>query len=265
MRYGVWAALGLLGALCAATRWVPTAAALASVRLEASLTPDQLGHSTTIGFGFQISGPGGEAPPPLTHVALKLPAGIDYITTTLGLAICQPANLELEGPDGCSPNSRIGFGQALVEVPFSHAGEGQETPTIQAFMGPPHNGNIVVVFYAVGDTPVSAQVIFEGELVPGFGADSGTLDNAIPLIPGVPEGPDVSIRSVQTTIGPKGLRYSRLEHGRIVSFTPTGVSVPATCPRGGFRFAADFSFADGSTALAKSSVPCPRRLRDRLD
>jgi hypothetical protein len=233
------------------------AAASETVTLQTSFTPDRLGASTTIGFGFQIAGQGGEVPPPLTHVDLKLPAGIDYLTTTLGLAICQPAVLAQQGPGGCSPNSRIGGGSASVDVPFG-AGAGGETPSIEAFMGPPHNGNIDVVFYAVGVTPVLAQVIFEGELIPAFGTSSGSLDNAIPLIAGVPEGPDVSILGVHTTIGPGNLRYYTHVHGKVVSFAPKGVSVPSTCPRGGFPFAADFTFADSTTATAESTAPCPR-------
>jgi hypothetical protein len=194
----------------------------------------------------------------LTHVDLRLPAGINYVTTTLGLAVCQPAVLAAQGPRGCSPNSRIGFGSASVEVPFG-TGAGQETPSIEAFMGPSHNGNIVVVFYADGRTPVAADVIFEGELVPGFGSSSGSLNNAIPLVPGVPEGPDVAILSVHTTIGPGNLRYYERVHGRTVSFAPKGVSVPSRCPRGGFPFAANFSFVDGTTATATSTVRCPPR------
>jgi hypothetical protein len=244
-----------------ACAWVPAvAAASETAKLETSFTPDRLGQSTTIGFGFQLAGPHGEAPPPLTNVDLKLPAGIDYVTTTLGLAICQPEVLLVQGPAGCSPNSRIGSGGAKVEVPFGTGG-GEELPTIEAFMGPSRNGNIVVVFYADGRTPVAADVIFEGELVPGFGSSSASLNNAIPLIASVPGGPDVSIISVHTTIGPGNLRYYKRVHGRKVSFAPKGVSVPSTCPRGGFPFAASFSFVDATTATATSTVPCPPRRR----
>jgi hypothetical protein len=248
-------------AVLAACACVPAVAAASEmVKLETSFTPDRLGQSTTIGFGFQIAGPSGEAPPPLTHVDLQLPAGIDYVTTTLGLAVCQPAVLLTQGPPGCSPNSRIGSGSAKVEVPFGTGG-GQEIPSIEAFMGPSNNGNLVVVFYADGRTPVAADVIFEGELVPGFGSSSGSLNNAIPLIPSVPGGSDVSIISVHTTIGPGNLRYYKRVHGKRVSFAPKGVSLPSRCPRGGFPFMADFSFLDGSTATATSTVPCPPRRR----
>jgi hypothetical protein len=249
----VWLAVSL-ACLCLPA----VAAASETVKLQASFTPDRLGASTTVGFGFQVSGPGGQAPAPLTHVDLRLPPGIEYLTSTLGLAVCQPAVLLAQGPEGCSPNSRLGFGNALVEVPLGGGG-GEETPSIEAFMGPAaRNGDTVVVFYAHGRTPVDAEVVFEGELIPGFGVlSSGSLDNAVPLVPGVPEGPDVSIRSVHTTIGPGNLLYTKRVHGRTVRFHPRGVDVPEHCPRGGFRFEAQFSFADGTTASAESKAPCP--------
>jgi hypothetical protein len=42
----------------------------------------------------------------LRSVSLSLPAGIDYLTTTLGLAICQPAAL-LERGLGSTPVSSV--------------------------------------------------------------------------------------------------------------------------------------------------------------
>jgi hypothetical protein len=227
-----------------------------TVALHTSFTPNRLGASTTIGFGFTIGATDGGLPSPLTHVALRLPAGMNYVTTTLGLAICKPQNLIAKGLSGCSPNSRLGYGSAFVEVPFG-TGSGREIPNIQALMGPPHNGNIVVLFYADGRAPVYAQLVFQGELLPGGGGFGGNLDTTIPLIPSVPNGPPVSIIKVESTIGPNHLTYYKRVHGRLVGYHPRGVSIPETCPHGGFRFVADFSFQDGTTATASSAVPCP--------
>jgi hypothetical protein len=229
-----------------------------TVALHTSFSPNRLGVSTTIGFGFDIAGPNGSTPSPLRTVSLRLPAGINYLSTTLGLAICQPAALLERGLAGCSPNSRLGFGNAFVEVPFGET-SGQEIPNIQALMGPPHDGNIVVLFYADGSEPVSAQLVFQGELIAGTQTLGGSLTTAIPLVPSVTAGPPVSIVSVRTTIGPAHLTYYEHVHGRTVSFHPVGVSVPQRCPRGGFAFSASFSFEDGTTAVANSTVPCPPR------
>ncbi|MGO9760180.1 MAG: hypothetical protein ACLP1Q_02825 [Solirubrobacteraceae bacterium] len=242
--------------VCVAASAAPCVAE--TVVLHTSFSPDRLGASTTIGFGFDIAGPGGRAPAPLRSVSLSLPAGINYLSTTLGLAICQPAALLARGPTGCPPDSHLGFGSALVEVPFGQ-GAGHEVPRIEALMGPPHDGNVVVLFYADGREPVYAQIVFEGELIAGSQTLGGSLDTAVPLIPSVANGPPVSVVSASTTIGPAHLTYYERVHGHTVSFHPTGVSVPSRCPRGGFAFSAQFSFQDGTSAVARSTVPCPRR------
>jgi hypothetical protein len=256
MRRAVMRPIALVVALLACACTPAAASAEQTVALHASFSPNRLGASTTIGFGFDIAGPNGATPSPLRNVSLRLPAGINYLSTTLGLAICQPAALLERGLAGCSPNSRLGFGSAFVEVPFGET-SGHEIPDIQAVMGPPHDGNIVVLFYADGREPVYAQLVFEGELVAGTQTLGGSLNTAIPLVQSVTAGPPVSIVSVRTTIGPAHLTYYEHVHGRTVSFHPVGVSVPQRCPRGGFAFSATFSFADGTTTLANSTVPCP--------
>jgi hypothetical protein len=253
------ARIAVLGVALLACAGVPAgAAATETVVLHTSFSPERLGASITIAFGFDIAGTNGASPSPLRSVSLSLPPGINYLTTTLGLAICQPAALLARGLAGCSPNSRLGFGSAYVEVPFG-ASSGQEIPSIYALMGPPHNGNIVVLFYADGREPVYAQIVFEGELIAGSRTLGGSLNTAVPLITSVPAGPDVSILRVRTTIGPAHLTYYEHVHGRTISFHPTGVSLPSRCPRDGFAFSAQFAFEDGSSTIAKSNVPCPRR------
>lgn len=254
-----------LALVASATAWLSAAAPASAgpnVVLHTSFSPNRLGASTTIGFGFDISEPDGSVPPPLQSVSLKLPPGINYLTTTLGLAICRPSALLERGLAGCPPNSRLGFGSAYVEVPFGET-SGHEIPDIQAVMGPPHDGNIVVLFYADGREPVYAQIVFQGEIVPGTQTLSGSLNASVPLVPSVPAGPPVSIVKVQTTIGPAHLTYYEKVHGRTISFHPTGVSLPSHCPPGGFAFSASFSFTDGSSTLAKSAVPCPPPVKRR--
>jgi hypothetical protein len=252
------ARIAILGVALLGCAIVPASAGAAeTVVLHTSFSPDRLGASTTIGFGFDIAGTNGAPASPLRSVSLRLPPGINYLSTTLGLAICQPAALLARGLTGCSPNSRLGFGDAFVEVPFGSS-SGQEIPAIYALMGPPHDGNIVVLFYADGREPVYAQIVFTGELIAGSQTLGGSLNAAVPLIESVPAGPDVSIVKVRTTIGPAHLTYYEHVHGRTVSFHPTGVSLPLHCPRGGFQFSAQFAFQDASSTVARSTVPCPR-------
>src|SRR5580704_4356145 len=135
----VTAALLACGVTPAATTAVPEQGTL-----HASFSPDRLGTSTTIGFGFTVSTAEGLAPPPLTGINLHMPAGMNFTTTTLGLAICNPNALQEHGVSGCPANSRLGYGSASVEVPFG-TGSGHELPEIQALMGPPNHGNMVVL------------------------------------------------------------------------------------------------------------------------
>ncbi len=224
--------------------------------LKASFSPDRLGAPTTISFAFHLSTSEGTAPPPLTSMDLRMPAGMGYATTTLGLALCNPAALLARGLAGCPANSRLGYGSAYVEVPFG-TGAGHEIPEVQAVAGPSTTGNMVVLFYANGLYPVSAQVTFAGEVLPDSGPFGSQLATSVPLVTSVPGGPDVSVVGVQSTIGPSHLTYYKHVHGHLVAFHPRGVSVPERCPRGGFPFAGAFAFQDGSRASATTTVPCP--------
>ena len=249
------AAAGPLGASAAA------APASEQATLHASFSPDRLEASTTIAFGFHLQTTDGLAPPPLTSVVLHIPAGMNYTLTTLGLSTCQPATLQADGVKGCPPNSRLGSGSALVEVPFG-TGSGHELPEIQAVAGPPSStGNMVVLFYANGQFPVSAQLVFSGEVLSDTGVFGSQLATTVPLIPSVPNGPGVSIVDVKATIGPAGLTYYHHVHGRLKPFHPLGIGVPERCPRGGFPFGASFVFQDGSTASTSTTVPCPPRVK----
>jgi hypothetical protein len=256
MRVALLASFCLLGLFGASA----VAQAEQTVVLHTSFTPDRLGASTTIGFGFSIASTTGGLPSPLTHVSLRMPKGMNYVTTTLGLSICKPQNLVEKGIAGCPPNSRLGYGSAFVEVPFG-SDSGHEIPEIQALMGPPHEGNIVVLFYANGLAPVYAQIVFAGELLPGEGSFGGNLDTTIPEIKSVTNGPPVSIISVNSTIGPNHLTYYKRVHGKLVGYKPQGISLPLKCPRGGFPFSAQFTFLDGSKVVATHNVPCPPPVR----
>jgi len=234
-----------------------SAVASEQASLSASFTPDRLGASTTIGFRLHVQTTNGQAPPPMTGMVLHMPAGMNYTLTTLGLAICQPSVLQAQGVKGCPPNSRLGAGSAIVEVPFG-TGSGHEIPEIQAVAGPPTaGGNMVVLFYANGQTPVFAQLVFDGEVLPDSSPFGTKLATSVPLIPSVPGGPDVSIVEVNATIGPSGLTYYKRVHGRLRTFHPLGIGVPERCPRAGFPFSATFTFQDGSQTSASTTVPCP--------
>jgi hypothetical protein len=253
----LFAALALSAVLALRAGLPGSAWAGQTVTLESSFNPDRLGARTTIEFEFQVhSTVPHQAPSPVIDVDLHLPAGLGLATSTLGLANCEPAALIVGGVSGCPANARIGFGSALVAVPAE--GEPiEEEGSLTALVGPPNSEHLEVLFFAEGRTPVSAQLVFPGEVLSDSAPFSGRLNTSIPLIPTWPGGPDVAVTRMTSTIGPRGLTYYRHVDGRIVPFHPRGLAVPERCPRGGFPFRADLSFLDGTSQSATSSVPCP--------
>lgn len=243
-------------ALCAVAP--APAGAAQSVRLRTAFSPDRLGVSTTISFAFAIDGAGGTVPSPVTRVDLHLPAGIGLASTTLGLAVCEPELLLLNGPRGCPSNSRIGYGKAVAEVPYGPEVVKEENVSVNAYFGRQEGEHLTVLFFAEGWEPVYAAAVFPGQLAEQTGIYGGSLDTTVPLIASVPEGPDVSVTRFSSTIGPRNITYYHRVHGRLRPFHPRGVSVPARCPRGGFPFAADFAFQDGTQYTAHATAPCPR-------
>jgi hypothetical protein len=243
---------------------LPVAARAAeTVKLHTAFTPDKLGEPTTIRFGFTIANTSGGVPAPLSDVNLKLPAGVNPATSTLGDARCSTTILLNQGLEACPPNAHIGFGTAMAVVRIGPESI-HEKASVSVLNGPPVNQHIVMLFYAEGVTPVAAQLVFPAEVfLNPDGVFGGHINTAVPPIESVPGAPDVSVLRFESTLGPLHLTYYTHAHGKRVVYHPEGIAVPTFCPRGGFPFAADFSFMDGSTVTAKSSVPCPSRTRRR--
>jgi hypothetical protein len=229
------------------------ALAAPTARMNAALTPERLGAPTTISAGFRISW-SELRPPVLTAVRLSYPNNLGFLTSGLGLAACDPTLLAENGPEICPANSHMGSGSALVEIPlggFLH----QEAVQLTLLAGPSPNGVLQMLVSAVGSFPVAAVNVLSSELLPGV------LQLTIPPIPTLPEGPYVSLVEMHIVLGGHLTYYERV-HGRNVAYHPAGIGLPNRCPRGGFAFAATFSFLDGQHAGAHTRVACPR-LRHR--
>jgi hypothetical protein len=252
-------ALCLAGALCLCCLWLAKPARAApAVRLSASLTPEHLGAGTTIHFGFTVNNGAGHAPVPIREIDLLYPANFGIATSGLGISTCRAAVLEAEGPPGCPSNSVIGFGSALVEVPFGPETL-QETTRTTTFMAPIQNERLALLFYADGESPVSAQLVFPGLVLPAASPFGGDLSATLPLVPSVPEAPDAALVKLTTTLGPSHITYYEYKKGHTIPYHPSGVLLPRKCPRGGFQFAAQFLFNDGSHTSTHTKVACPRR------
>jgi hypothetical protein len=79
---------------------------------------------------------------------------------------------------------------------------------------------------------------------PPYGED---LVLSVPSIPTLPLEADASIASMSLTIGSS--RRSARE--------PNTTIEPTRCPPGGFPFAAELTYADGSTQDVSTAAPCP--------
>jgi hypothetical protein len=240
-----------------------TAGASESVKLAATLEPERLGHGTTVGFEFEIAAQLGRVPPPLVGMELRYPGNLGFALSGLGLATCSPARLDARGPKGCPPNSRMGFGSAVAEIMV----EGlivSETAEVTIVRGPTREGHLALLFYVNGSEPVRAQVVFPGALVPADLPFGGALRLGIPLVSSWPEGPDLAVVRLRSTLGPEHLTYYERVKGRRIAYNPKGILLPKVCPHGGFRFLATFEFLDGAKAAAGTTVPCPAGARGRF-
>jgi hypothetical protein len=243
-------ALAIAVAICGCSAGAARATQSASLRV--SLSPNRLGASTTISFGFQIGASGHGLPPALRLLNVRLPSGMGV--DTAGVATCAQSALA-HGPRGCPSGSRVGSGSVRVKVPLGDVVR-LETATLTVFNAPRKHGHTTLLFYAAGRVPIATQLVFSGVIVPG--PLGQTIEASIPLIPTLPEAPDAAIVAMSSTLGTRQLTYYRTIGHRRVRFTPKGATIPAICPVGGFPFAANFGFNDASDTTASTTVACPR-------
>jgi hypothetical protein len=258
------ASLGLLGVLALPPPPAVAAEALVtpSVMLTAALTPEDLGGGTTIHFSFSITAPEGQIPSPPVKIDLLYPANLGIANSGLGLSDCRVVELEADGPSGCPVDSVMGFGSGVVEVPFG-PDVLREAAQVVTFMAPLHDEHFALLFYTVGESPVAAQLVFPGFVLPASAPFGGDLSTEVPLVPTLPEAPDASLVYFNTTLGPSHITYYEYARGRSIPYRPRGIRLPRTCPHGGFRFSAQFTFQNETHAAAQAVVPCPRPVRPR--
>lgn len=243
---------------CCACLLAPAAArALQHVRLHATLNPEKLGHATTVGFAFQII-TAGQSPSPLTEVDLDYPGNLGIAVSELGLETCSPSALEASGPLGCPPDSVMGYGTATAQISIGPQIE-QESASITIYRSPTQDEHLAMLFYVDARAPVSAQLVFPGLLLPTQEPYGGRVNIGVPLVPGLPQGPDVAVTKLKVTLGPEHVTYYQDRHGHTVPYNPKGILLPESCPRSGFPFAITLGFQDGTRTRARTAVACPHR------
>lgn len=254
--------LSLAASAFLATTSVVPALASPQAMLKARFQPERLGASTAVSLAFHFHADRGKPLPAVSNFVLRLPRGMGFGTSELGLATCSESSLLSSGVQGCPRESLMGTGSAQVQVPFSSQVIG-ERAQVFIFMAKPVAEQTTTLFYFDGRRPVIAPLVMQSQIVTPEGSSNTVFNTPVPAIPSAPDGPEGRLVALRATIGPPTLRYFRqVDHHR-VPYRPEGLSLPGRCPRSGFRFAASFRFRDGSQASARTVIPCPRlRARD---
>ncbi len=99
-----------------------------------------------------------------------------------------------------------------------------------------------------GYTPFDQRMVFTGTATPDRAPYGEDLVMSIPPIPTLPLEPDASIVTLSLTVGTRARRH--------LSDVNT-IVVPGSCPLGGFPFAAEFTYADGSHGSTLAAALCP--------
>jgi hypothetical protein len=232
-------ALTALAASCAAARGQTTAT------IAPSLSPDRLGARAALTFTINYtSSDEFGVPAPVRRSVLRFPAGLELEIPRL--RSCDAARLRARGPSGCPAQSELGSGHALMEA---HAGTENTTEeaTLWAFLGPPRNLRPSIEIVAQGYTPLDERFVFSSEVSASSPPYGEQMTMSIPPIPTLVFEPDASVVSFSLTLGSR----------RRGAHADDSVRVPSRCPAGGLPFAAEFSYADGSTSQSRNTIPCP--------
>jgi hypothetical protein len=237
---------GVLATLAVCVLPIPLAQAQSSATITPSLSPDRLGAKGALTITIHYpEGPSG-VPSPVRRSVLRFPLGLGVEIPHL--RSCSITRLRARGPNGCSGQSLLGHGHALAEA---QAGSQLITEDISLwlFLGPFHNLQPSFEILGQGYTPFDERVVLTGTVLPDNPPYGEDLVMSVPPIPTLPLEPDASILTMSLTVGVSKPRHPR---------TANTVVVPSSCPPGGFPFAADFTYADGSTGNALATAPCPR-------
>jgi len=242
-------AVGAAVAICAVLPGAARAGTFST--LTSSFSPDRLGARGALTFSIRyadgepdVVSPMGttSVPSAVRKLVVRFPAGMGLEIPSL--RGCTVARLRARG---CPAASRVGGGHALTEV---HAGTQilSERISLSAFVGPLRNGQPTLEVLAEGFTPLGERLVFTGEMLFDRAPYGEELVLRLPPIPTLPEAPDASPVLFSLTLGVSSRRRSR---------SANTVIVPSRCPLGGFPFASESTYADGSTGSAVSTALCP--------
>jgi hypothetical protein len=241
----------LLVLACLAFSATASAAPTVTLKVAAIPIPGFPGTGDTLGAGAEvearvtISGTEyGGFPSPLTKATFYAPVGVKVSPT--GFAYCPPAALEASGATGCPKNSRAGpRGEGLGVVSFANE-RVNERVSIQPFFAPAGG----LIFYVEGNTPASFQILEEAHWMTASAPFGPELLVEVPLVETVPGANDASILSFRVKVG---AAYTSGGAKKTISY----LTLPKSCPRGGFPVKAELQFMSGEIVTVAYKQPCP--------
>jgi hypothetical protein len=219
----------------------------------------RLGHVTPMTLDVAID----PSYAPLTEFRLLTPAGVSLIDSRLGASTCRRPQSEIERVTSpvnhhrCPANSLMGTGTATAGLLLNEEQTLFGAARIELHSGGTVDGKPGLIVTADTYNPARLQLTYAGYLyVPPepFGTGMAIMVHAIPR---PPFGAPVALSTIALTVGDPSITYHRTVGGRVESYHPGGIPLPASCPAGGFRFRAILRFADGTRRSVDSYTPCP--------
>jgi hypothetical protein len=248
----------VLGFILIALGMLAPGAALAaqSVKFHAEFTPKHPGERTTAAFSIEITSPDGSVPSPLIGANVRYPAGLGIALSGLGVAACSREALETFGTGDCPAGSFMGEGSATAEIQFGPEIV-REPARISLVRAGAQEGELAMLFLIKGERPVYAQPVLTGLLLPSAAPYGGQMNIDVPVIGSLPGAPGVAVVQIQLVLAPRGLTYYEHVGHSFRPYHPLGLRLPEHCPPGGYPFALELSFLDGTRSSSATTVPCP--------
>ncbi len=233
----------------------PNALAAETLVVHENFTPDRLGVQTNLSITANFLSGTGTPPSPVIKLTLFAPAGLKI--DAQGAATCSQSTLTLDGPTGCPPNSRAGFGGGVGLVAFANTVI-HEPYTIDFFFAPASHGHLALLAYASAVAPVPAELVVIAREVPAPKPYGLGFSVEIPQISTIPGASLASVESAFATFGATNVAYYETVHGKRTLVHLRGMVSPKHCPPGGFPSEGIVDFANGTSLTVNPTIPCPR-------
>jgi len=256
MKSKFWIIIAAL-VMCAPPISATTASAANTLTVRARFTPDKLGAPTnlsaTAAFGSTTAGPQS----PAVKVNVYGPRGMSVDTRGSGVCTATPAMLEELGPSACPADSRVGFGSGVGLFELGNKiREGRFT--LEFFLAPAEHRQPVMLAYVNATSPVAYQTVIVAREAQGTGPYGMGITFDAPIPPTLPGALPGWEHRISITLGATHVAYYRTVRGKRRLVHVRGIVTPKRCPRGGFPVESEVEFADGTSAISRTTIPCPR-------